>query len=262
MRYLRIISSRTGPEGSYGILKGETVHLLSGSPLSAGAKETGVKLALKEVKKFLPPVEAPNVIALGLNYREHATEIKMELPSAPVIFLKATSSLAGHLEPVILPAEAPAEVDYEAELVVVIGKAAKNIPEKKASEYIFGYTCGNDVTARDCQWKTDKQWARAKSFDTFSPIGPWITDEVDPDNLKIEAYLNGKCVQSSWTSNMIFPVKKIFSFISQIMTLHPGDVIATGTPVGVGPMKPGDRVEIKIEKIGVLRNYIIRESKN
>jgi len=264
MRYLRIISSRTGPEGSYGILKGETVHLLSGSPLSAGAKETGVKLALKEVKKFLPPVEAPNVIALGLNYREHATEIKMELPSAPVIFLKATSSLAGHLEPVILPAEAPAEVDYEAELVVVIGKAAKNIPEKKASEYIFGYTCGNDVTARDCQWKTDKQWARAKSFDTFAPIGPWIETELDTSHLRVRLRLNGKTMQDGSTRDLIFSVPRVVSYLSRQMTLVPGTLIMTGTPPGVGftrkpPvfLKPGDEMEAEIEGIGVLKNPVV-----
>ena len=264
MKYLRVISAKTGPKGSYGVLKGETVCLLSLSPLSGKAKETGVSFPLKEVKKFLPPVEAPNVIALGLNYRAHAKEIKMDLPSAPIIFLKATSSLAGHMESVILPAEAPAEVDYEAELVVVIGKAAKNIPEKKASEHIFGYTCGNDVTARDCQWKTDKQWARAKSFDTFAPIGPWIETELDTSRLRVRLRLNGKTMQDGSTTDLIFSVPMVVSYLSRQMTLVPGTLIMTGTPPGVGftrkpPvfLKPGDEMEVAIEGIGILKNPVV-----
>ena len=241
------------------------IRLLSESPLSGKAKETGARVPLKEVKKFLPPVEAPNVIALGLNYRAHAAEIKMDLPSAPVIFLKATSSLTGHLEPVLLPAEAPGEADYEAELVIVIGKITKNVPEKKASGYIFGYTCGNDVTARDCQWKTDKQWARAKSFDTFAPVGPWIETKLDASHLRVRLRLNGKTMQDGSTSDLIFSVPRVVSYLSRQMTLLPGTLIMTGTPPGVGftrkpPvfLKPGDEMEVAIEGIGALKNPVIK----
>ena len=183
MKYLKIV---TGPVGSYGILKGETIYLLDHSPFSGQTAETGVSVPLAEVEKFLPAVDPPNIIALGLNYVEHAKEGKWDLPPSPVVFLKATTSLAEHLAPIILPAEAPLEVDYEAELVIVIGKEAKNVLEEKALDYVFGYTCGNDVSARDCQMRMDKQWARAKSFDTFAPIGPVIETEFDPSGLAVQ----------------------------------------------------------------------------
>ncbi|PIV53031.1 MAG: hypothetical protein COS17_06070 [Elusimicrobia bacterium CG02_land_8_20_14_3_00_37_13] len=255
MLYCRFIGDK---EDRYGIIKKDEVYEVRPDFFHkfTFAKK---KFPLNKIK-LLAPCLPTKIVALGLNYTDHAKELKMKILDEPIIFIKPSCSVIGPEDKIIFPKMAK-QVDYEAELAVVVKKTAKHVPEDRVNEYILGYTCFNDVTARDLQ-KKDGQWTRAKSFDTFSPIGPWITDEVDPDNLKIEAYLNGKCVQSSWTSNMIFPVKKIFSFISQIMTLHPGDVIATGTPVGVGPMKPGDRVEIKIEKIGVLRNYIIRESKN
>ena len=240
--------------------------MLDRSLFSGPVKETGVAVPLAEVKSFLPSVEPPNIIALGLNYVEHAKEGKWDLPLAPVIFLKATTSLAGHLAPIILPAEAPSEVDYEAELVIVIGKEAKNVPEEKAFDYVFGYICGNDVSARDCQMRMDKQWARAKSFDTFAPIGPVIETEIDPSDLTVQSRLNGKVMQDGRTSDLIFKVPAIVSYLSRQMTLLPQTLIMTGTPPGVGfarkpPvfLKPGDRIEVEIEGIGILINPVVAE---
>lgn len=267
MKYLRITTEEI-PEGAYGILKGETIYVLDSSPLGCG-KETGRTISLHQVKSFLPPVEPPNIIALGLNYSDHARESKKALPPAPIIFLKATTSLTGHLCPIILPREAPSCVDYEAELVVVIGKCAKNVPEEKALEYIFGYTCGNDVSARDCQLKIDQQWARGKSFDSFAPVGPWIETDLDPSCLNIRLFLNGQLMQNGNTSGLIFNVPGLVSYLSRQMSLLPGTIIMTGTPAGVGfvrqpPvfLKPGDTVEVEIEGIGVLRNKVVAESGN
>jgi len=190
----------------FGILTGQEIHLLDNTPISNSAKEIGVVFPLREVKVFLPPVEVPNIIALGQNYVEHAIEGKLEPPTAPVIFFKSTSSLTGHLNPIVLPAEAPSQVDYEAELALVIGKKCKHVPLEKTREVIFGYTCGQDVSARDCQVKLDRQWARGKSFDTFTPIGPVIETELNPENLRIRLRLNGKTMQDGRTSDLIFSV--------------------------------------------------------
>ena len=267
MKYLRVIAPQTSPEGSYGILNGDKIRLLSGSPLSIHSKETGIVCKLVDVQKFLPPIESPNIVALGLNYIEHANESKMEIPTAPVIFLKATSALIGHKQPIILPQEAPLEVDYEAELTVVIGRSAKNISEDEAFDYIFGYTCGNDVSARDCQLRFDKQWARGKSFDTFAPVGPIIETELDPSNLKVQCFLNGNLMQDGTTKELIFHVPQIVSYLSKQMTLFPGTLIMTGTPPGVGYARkppvfltPGDEVKVKIENVGILENSVINEA--
>lgn len=266
MKYLKIISPVTAQAGSYGVLRDDTVHLLDRSPLVAGAEETGAACRLAEVRRYLPPVEPPNIIALGLNYAQHAAESGSELPKAPVIFLKATTALTGHLQSIILPSEAPSEVDYEAELAVVIGKTARHIPESKVSDYIFGYTCMNDVSARDCQRRLDKQWARAKSFDTFAPMGPVVETNLDPSDLKVRTLLNGRTMQEGTTSDLIFNIPQIVSYLSRQFTLLPGTVISTGTPSGVGfarkpPvfLKAGDRVEIDIEGIGILENPVVEE---
>jgi 2-keto-4-pentenoate hydratase/2-oxohepta-3-ene-1,7-dioic acid hydratase in catechol pathway len=266
VKYLRVISDQTGPQGMYGVLRGQEIHLLDDTPLRKSAKETGVAFPLREVKVFLPPVEIPNIIALGQNYVEHARESKLEPPTAPVIFLKSTSSLTGHLNPIVLPAEAPSQVDYEAELTVVIGKKGKRVPLEKAKDVIFGYTCGHDVSARDCQVKLDRQWARGKSFDTFTPIGPVIETELNPENLRIQLKLNGKTMQDGRTRDLIFSVFSLVSYLSRQMTLLPGTLIMTGTPSGIGftrtPqvfLKPGDRVEVEIEGIGVLENSVVME---
>jgi 2-keto-4-pentenoate hydratase/2-oxohepta-3-ene-1,7-dioic acid hydratase in catechol pathway len=266
MKYLKIISPITPPEGAYGILKDDTVHLLDRSPLDQKAAETGVSCKLSDVQRYLPPVESPNVFALGLNYAQHAAESGSELPKAPVIFLKATTALTGHLQPIVLPSEAPSEVDYEAELAVVIGKTAKHVSENEAFDYIFGYTCMNDVSARDCQRRLDKQWTRAKSFDTFAPMGPVVETDLNPSDLKVQSRLNGRTMQEGSTSDLIFNVPQIVSYLSRQFTLLPGTLISTGTPSGVGfARKPpvflnaGDRVEIEVEGIGVLENPVVEK---
>jgi len=222
------------------------------------------------VSKLLPPVPAPNVLALGLNYRSHADEINITYPDMPVLFLKATNSLLGSGSPILLPKAGPDHVDYEAELAVVIGKEAKNVSPEDAWDVIMGYTCGNDISARDWQFEKQKgQWARGKSFDTFCPLGPWLVtkDEIpDPGNLRIRALLNGVVMQDATTAAMIFDVPAIVSNLSRSMTLYPGTVILTGTPEGVGYtrkppvfLKEGDMVVVSIEEIGDLVNPVVRE---
>ncbi len=223
-----------------------------------------------QIVKLLAPVVPVNILALGVNYKKHGDETGMSYPDQPVLFLKATSSITGHEDPLILPAAGPDCVDYEAELAVVIGRKAKNILPAEAENYILGYTCANDASARDWQFDKQKgQWARGKSFDTFCPLGPWIVtkDEiVDPNNLKISAILNGEIVQSSNTSQMIFNVREIVSNLSKSMALLPGTIILTGTPEGIGfsrrpplYLQEGDIISVEIEKIGTLTNKVIRE---
>lgn len=209
---------------------------------------------LSEIK-IIPPAKPSKVICVGLNYRDHAQELNMEIPDEPVLFIKPSTAVIGHLNTIIYP-DSSKQVDYEAELAVVISKEAHHVKEKDAHQFIGGYTILNDVTARDLQSK-DIQWTRAKSFNTFCPIGPCIETELDPCNQKISLKLNDKIKQSSNTKNMIFSPQKLVEFISDIMTLYPGDVIATGTPPGVGPMKAGDTVEVEVEGIGLLKNFII-----
>lgn len=194
------------------------------------------------------------IICVGLNYKDHAKELNMPLPDEPILFMKPVTALIGPEEDIIYP-EMSERVDYEAELAIVIGKKAKDVSKEDALEYIGGFTCLNDVTARDLQ-KKDGQWTRAKSFDTFCPVGPKVVKDIDPNNVKIQSFLNGELKQDLNTSNLIFDVEEIVSFISKIMTLNPGDIIATGTPPGIGPMKKGDKIEVKIEGIGTLRNYV------
>jgi len=224
-----------------------------------------------EIRRFLPPVTPSNILALGLNYRRHAEETRMDTPKYPILFMKATSSVIGHQEPILLPMAAPESVDYEAELAVVIGKTAKNLQPAEAMDCVLGYTCANDVSARDWQLRRQQgQWVRAKSFDTFCPMGPWLVtkDEIpDPNRLRIRALLNeGDVLQDASTSKMIFNVAAIISFLSQSMTLLPGTVILTGTPEGVGfTRKPplflraGNRITVEIEGIGRLSNPVVPE---
>jgi 2-keto-4-pentenoate hydratase/2-oxohepta-3-ene-1,7-dioic acid hydratase in catechol pathway len=224
-----------------------------------------------KIKKLLCPIQSSNILALGLNYRRHAQETKMDVPDYPIVFMKATSSVIGHEEPILLPAAGPERVDYEAELAVVIGKSVKNLKTSEALDCILGYTCANDISARDWQFEKQKgQWVRGKSFDTFCPLGPWLVtkDEIaDPNRLHVRAILNeGDILQDSDTSNMIFDIAAIISFLSQSMTLLPGTVILTGTPEGVGftrqpPLflKAGDRITVEIEGVGRLSNPVIQE---
>jgi 2-keto-4-pentenoate hydratase/2-oxohepta-3-ene-1,7-dioic acid hydratase in catechol pathway len=206
--------------------------------------------------RLLPPCHPSKIILVGLNYLDHVKESQSSniVPEEPVLFMKPSTSVIGPDETIFYP-EGVERLDFEAELAVVIRDRCKNLMPASVPDHILGFTCLNDVTARNLQ-KKDVQWTRAKSFDTFCPLGPFIVDNIDQGNSKIQSYLNGKLCQSSNTNRMIFSVEKIVSFVSRIMTLLPGDVISTGTPSGVGPMQPGDTIEIFIENIGTLRNYV------
>lgn len=204
--------------------------------------------------KINEPILPSKIICVGLNYKDHAAELKMELPDEPIIFIKPPTSVIGHLDNVIYPSSSK-QLDYEAEIGIIISKETHKVRAEDAPEFIGGYTIFNDVTARDLQQK-DGQWTRAKSFNTFAPMGPCIETELDPMNQKISLKLNGEIKQNSNTKNMIFDVYELVEFISNIMTLKPGDVIATGTPPGVGSMNIGDTVEVEIEGIGMLRNFV------
>ncbi len=220
------------------------------------------------VKRLLAPIEPPNVIAIGLNYQRHAAESGTKVPDFPLVFFKLTTSVVGPGEPIVLPADAPDEVDYEAELAVVIGRRARKVSEADALRYVLGYTCANDVSARDCQIRRDKQWARAKGFDTFCPLGPCVVIDpaMNPDALPIRARLNGQVMQDSNTADMIFSVPRLISYLSYQFTLLPGTVICTGTPEGVGCarkppvyLKPGDTITIEIDGIGELSNPVVAD---
>lgn len=213
----------------------------------------GEVLALEEVE-LLAPCQPSKIVCVGLNYTEHARELKMDLPTEPILFLKPPSAVLAPGKEIVYPASSR-QVDYEGELGVVIGKRCKSISANEAEKHILGYTCFNDVTARDLQ-KKDGQWTRAKSFDTFAPFGPWI-GKIDPSDAAIQTRVNGEVKQKSSTSDLIFGVPKLVEFISGVMTLEPGDVIATGTPPGVGQLQKGDVVEVEIEGIGVLRNNVV-----
>ncbi|WP_227766131.1 fumarylacetoacetate hydrolase family protein [Zhaonella formicivorans] len=249
---MKIIRFLRGEKIQYGELVDGSVELLDGS-IGAGFVSTGISLAVEEVQ-LLAPCEPTKVIAVGLNYKDHAAELQIPLPQEPVIFLKPPSAVIGPGQKIIYPSQST-RVDYEAELGIVIGKMAKNITVDKANEYILGYTCANDVTARDLQ-PVNGQWTLAKSFDTFCPLGPVIETGIDANNLGISLWLNGQIRQQSNTCQMIFGVEQLVSYVSSIMTLHPGDVIITGTPSGIGPMQPGDEVTVEIEKIGRLTNVV------
>ncbi len=241
---------------SYGILEGEALQPLLAPPYE-GLHPTGQHIPLAAVR-LLAPCEPTKIVALGLNYRDHAREMRMALPDEPLIFLKPSTSVIGPEEAIVYPPQSH-RVDYEAELAVVIGCRTCQVSEAEAGSHILGYTCCNDVTARDLQ-KKDGQFTRSKSFDTFAPLGPWIeTDLPDPGNVTVEAYLNRQRRQHSHTGNLIFPVPVLVSFISHIMTLLPGDVISTGTPSGIGPMQSGDVVEIRLSGIGSLRNPVVKK---
>lgn len=224
-----------------------------------------------DVLKTIAPVDPPNILAIGLNYKKHADETGAAYPDHPLVFIKATTSLTAPGAPIILPAEAPDEVDYEAELAVIIGKTCKHVPEKDVQDVILGYTCANDVSARDCQKRIDKQWARAKSFDTFCPLGPVIVtaDEIDGDNVPIRSILNDKVMQDSNTNDMIFPVRYLVSYLSRQFTLLAGTVILTGTPSGVGMartpavyLRDGDTITVELGGIGQLTNPVVAETRH
>ncbi len=255
---MRIVRFNVRNKARYGIIKENEVHSLIGDPFSAF--ESGVDFTLDgrvyplEKVKLLSPCQPSKIVCLGVNYRPHAKEMNSSLPANPLIFLKPSTAVIGPEDSITLP-RVWKRVDYEGELGVVIGKKAKYVSASEADKYILGYTCFNDVTERQFQ-KDDGQWTRGKGYDTFAPFGPWIETGIDASDLKLETYLNGEVRQSGRTSELVFGVSALIEFITGVMTLLPGDVIATGTPAGVGPMKAGDVVEVRIEKIGTLRNRV------
>lgn len=254
---MKILRFQQNNKEVFGILKNEVVYeVVSNSQnlfYTRSCPELGKSYSLEDVK-ILPPIYPSKVVCVGLNYQDHAAELDMDLPDEPVLFLKPPTTVIGPADPIIYPPESR-QVDYEAELAVIVGQNAHKISADDASNYIAGYTVLNDVTARDLQQK-DGQWTRAKSFDTFCPLGPWMETDLDPANQRISMRVNGELKQNSNTRNMIFPVEELFSFISHIMTLNPGDVIATGTPPGVGELQVGDLAEAAVEGVGTLRNRV------
>ena len=241
---------------SFGLVSGGMVTPLSEKSVYQGAFNTGTGVVpLSEVRLLAPSVPS-KIVAVGLNYTDHAKELGMPVPKNPILFIKPSSSLLDPGGAIIHPPSVK-QLDFEAELAFDIKKKCKDIRASDAEGFILGYTCFNDVTARD-QQKEDIQWTRAKSYDTFSPLGPWLVtpDELDPDNVKVQALVNGRIVQDSSTSLFIFKIGALLEFISGIMTLYPGDVVTTGTPPGVGPLKQGDTVTIRVEKIGDLTNSV------
>jgi 2-keto-4-pentenoate hydratase/2-oxohepta-3-ene-1,7-dioic acid hydratase in catechol pathway len=239
----------------YGLVdpEGGKVREVAGDPFH-GVEQTGVVRRLEEVR-LLAPVVPGKIVAVGLNYKDHAREMGKQIPEEPLLFLKASSALNDPGGEIVYPSQSQ-RVDYEAELAVVIGRVAKNVKEKDAAAHILGYTCINDVTARDLQVK-DVQYTRAKGFDTFAPLGPWIVTDFGPTEACIRCLVNGEVRQDGNTREMGASVFRLLEFISSVMTLFPGDVIATGTPPGVGPLRVGDVVTVAVEGIGALTNRVV-----
>jgi 2-keto-4-pentenoate hydratase/2-oxohepta-3-ene-1,7-dioic acid hydratase in catechol pathway len=240
---------------SYGIVDENELVVLAGDPMFAGFDTTGERVPLSKVSSLLAPViPRSKVVAVGKNYREHAAEMGGEAPEAPLLFLKPNTAVIGPGDAIVLPPQSQ-QVDFEGELAIVIGRIAKNVSAENAADYIFGYTVANDVTARDLQ-KTDGQWARAKGFDTFCPLGPVIETEFDPAGATIRTRVNGELKQDGVLADMVHGIEAIVEYASSVWTLLPGDVILTGTPAGVGPIVDGDTVEVEISGIGSLSNPV------
>ncbi|MFQ5658577.1 MAG: fumarylacetoacetate hydrolase family protein [Candidatus Methylomirabilales bacterium] len=251
---MRIVRFLVGRAAKYGVVEDDIVREIAGDIFRRfrGTRKTH---SLKRIR-FLTPTEPAKIVGVGLNYRDHVAEMGFDPRDEPVIFLKPRTAALPHRGKILYP-KLSNRLDYEAELAIVIGRYAKDVPSKRALRHVLGYTCFNDVTARDLQ-RRDGQWTRGKSFDTFAPFGPWVETKLDPHNAPIRAYLNGEIKQSSTTANLIFDVPHVVSFVAAVMPLFPGDIIATGTPSGVGPMKPGDTIDIEVEGIGRLRNTVTR----
>jgi 2-keto-4-pentenoate hydratase/2-oxohepta-3-ene-1,7-dioic acid hydratase in catechol pathway len=258
------IARFSGPDGvvSFGVVEGvgpdgevgddTTVTPISGHPFGS-FEASGPAIPYADVR-LLAPVLPSKIVAVGKNYAAHAAEMGGDVPSEPMIFLKPSTSVVGPGDRITLP-EQSERVEHEAELAVVIGRLCSEVPLKRVHEVILGYTCANDVTARDLQ-RTDGQWGRAKGFDTFCPLGPWIVTDVDPDDLAISCRVNGEVRQDGRTSDLVRGVDELVAWISNVMTLLPGDVILTGTPAGVGPLVDGDSVSVSISSVGTLTNRV------
>jgi 2-keto-4-pentenoate hydratase/2-oxohepta-3-ene-1,7-dioic acid hydratase in catechol pathway len=253
---MKIVRFTTDGKARYGILDGQKIKAIEGKPFRH-IKFTDQSYSLNEVK-LLAPCEPSKIIAMGLNYHSHARELDLPLPNSPLTFLKPPTAVIGPGANIVYPSVS-ARVDYEGELAVVIKKPVWRVAAVDALDYVLGYVCFNDVTARDLQ-NHDGQWTRAKGFDTFAAIGPWIETDLDPSTVVLETYLNGKLKQRGNTADLIYSIPEIINFISNVMTLLPGDIIATGTPNGIGPMYPGDTVEVRITQLGTLRNFVVKNN--
>ncbi|WP_026414703.1 fumarylacetoacetate hydrolase family protein [Actinomadura oligospora] len=251
---MRIARFSTGEGMSFGVVEENTIAAIAAHPFGE-LTFTGQRFPLADVR-LLAPILPSKVIAIGKNYAEHAREMGGEPPAEPVIFSKPSTAVIGSGEAVAYPEKLSQRVDYEGELAVVIGRLCREVPASRAQDVILGYTCANDVTARDLQ-KQDGQWTRAKGFDTFCPLGPWIETELDPSDLAITTRLNGEVRQEARTSELTHDIAALVEYVTQVMTLLPGDVILTGTPAGVGPMEIGDEVTVEIEGIGTLSNRVV-----
>ena len=252
---MRIVRFVSGKQPRYGIVEGTVVQEIEGD-IFGKFIVTDRTHSLKRIR-FLAPTEPSKIVGVGLNYRDHAEEMKLQTPGEPIIFLKPPSATLPHRGRITYP-KLCRRLDYEAELGIVVKRTARNVPVEKAHRYILGYVCFNDVTARDLQ-RMDGQWTRSKSFDTFAPFGPWVETDLDLSDAPIRAILNGVIRQEANINNLIFEVPYLIHFISTVMTLYPGDVITTGTPSGVSPMRPGDTIEIEVEGIGRLSNTVVAE---
>jgi 2-keto-4-pentenoate hydratase/2-oxohepta-3-ene-1,7-dioic acid hydratase in catechol pathway len=239
----------------FGVVEGDEVAVISGDPLYAGVSFTGARHPIDTVRLLAPVIPRSKVVAVGRNYAEHAKEMGNDIPAEPLLFFKPNTAVIGPSDAIVWPSQT-GQVEHEGELAIVIGRIAKDVPPERAGEVIFGYTIANDVTARDLQ-KSDGQWARAKGFDTFCPIGPWIETDLDPSDLALSVEVDGALRQSGRTSQMIFDIPTLIAYISAAFTLLPGDLILTGTPSGVGPLPPGCSVSVAIEGIGTLTNRVI-----
>jgi 2-keto-4-pentenoate hydratase/2-oxohepta-3-ene-1,7-dioic acid hydratase in catechol pathway len=249
---MRLVRFRFGDRIATGVVEGGAVRALAGT-FFENPVPSGEEIPLDDVR-LLAPILPSKVVCLGKNYAAHAAEFGGEVPEEPLVFLKPSTSVSGPGDPIPLPPISN-RVDYEGELAIVIGRIARNVRAEETFRYILGYTCGNDVTLRDLQ-KKDDQWARAKGFDGSCPLGPWVETELDPLDVHLETRVNGEVRQSANTSDMVFGVATIIEFVTEFMTLLPGDVIMTGTPEGVGKLEPGDKVEVAVDGIGVLMNPV------
>ena len=244
-----------GADPLFGVLNDQnSILVLRGDPIYSGIVPQDKTLKLSDVKLLAPVIPRSKVVCIGKNYADHAAEMDSVVPAEPIIFIKPNTSVIGPNETIVWP-KMSERVDHEVELAIVIGRICKEVPAAKAKDVIYGYTIANDVTARDLQ-KKDGQWSRAKGFDTFCPLGPWIETEFIPGDQKITATLNGEVKQSSVLSEMIFKIPQIIEFVTNVMTLLPGDVILTGTPAGIGPMPAGASISVAIEGLGTLTNKV------
>ena len=264
---MRIARFTTGDDPRFGIVTGDiddygipdedsVITALAGDPLYVGLQPTDDQVRLADARLLSPVLPRSKVVGIGKNYAAHAAEMGSELPEEPLMFLKPNTSVVGPGDPVFYPRQTE-NLHFEGELAVVIGRICRDVPKEKWADVVHGFTVGNDVTARDLQ-KKDGQFTRAKGFDSFCPLGPWVETELDVSDLRVQTFLNGEVKQDGRTSDLIFDVPTLIAHVTSVMTLLPGDVILTGTPEGVGPMEVGDEVEISIQGIGNLTNKVVK----